>query len=322
MPLVSIAIRAFRRRWLPQAIASVLAQTHANLELIVYDDAGDLEDLAVAAADSRVRYVRASARHGASGRFIAAVRHCRGDIIGVLDDDDYYAPAFVAGLLAALYAEPRVGIAFCRTTFDVDGRLTRPIDTRPAGVMRDAARRMLGERWTVSPSHMLIRREALDAAWRHQMMPDGVSPDVFVNMGVAQAGWWHALIDAPLVCYRWHDAQHSRDSATRDLPIVTLRALRIDEPDLRALRDQAVARAYLARAVAKLCEGDRRSCLEDVRDAGRQAPSAWMWERRALTLAAHGGAAGTLVAGWCAAAFPRGQHRSRPPNRVGTAAAD
>ena len=82
MPRVSIAIRAFRRRWLAEAIASVLAQTYRDLELVIYDDAGDLEALASATRDPRVRYHCADAPRSASGRFQAAVGLCRGDYVG------------------------------------------------------------------------------------------------------------------------------------------------------------------------------------------------------------------------------------------------
>ncbi len=107
MPAVSIAIRAFRRRWLAEAIASVLGQTHRDLELVIYDDAGDLEALATATGDPRVRYHRAEERRTASGRFTAAVALCRGEYIGILDDDDAYAPDFVAALVQALDADPQ-----------------------------------------------------------------------------------------------------------------------------------------------------------------------------------------------------------------------
>ena len=132
-PLVSIAIRAFRRRWLSDAMASVLAQSYGNLELIIYDDAGDLADVAASSGDARVRYEPATRHFQASGRFRAAVDHCRGEFIGVLDDDDRYEPLFVERLLEALRADPGAGIAFCRTTIECDGQLSRPLDRRVAG---------------------------------------------------------------------------------------------------------------------------------------------------------------------------------------------
>lgn len=317
IPRVSIAIRAYRRRWLSEAIASVLTQTCTDLELVVYDDAGTLEDVARAAGDSRVRYVPAAYRHGASGRFRAAVSQCRGEFIGLLDDDDYYAPAFVERLLAALTEEPRAGIAFCRTTFDANGRLYSPVDPRPSGVLTDAARGMLAGRWTVSPSHMLIRRTALEQAWDEQPMPDGVSPDIFVNMRVALAGWTHVLVDEPLVVCRWHDTQLSRRSDATDLPIATWRGLRIDEPSLWPLRDRVLAWAYLARGVARLCAANRTAGRDDLRAAASVAPDAWPTARRMLMLAAHGGPAGTALVRLCMAIWPRGGHRTGPARHIG-----
>ena len=297
-PLVSIAIRAFRRRWLHEAIASVLEQTHHELELVIYDDAGDLEDVAASFADARVRYVRAVTRLGASGRFSAAVAECRGEFIGLLDDDDRYERTFVERLLRELLDDPGAGIAFCRMTYD----------------------RMLAERWTVSPSHMLIRLEALDAAGRQQPMPDGVSPDLFVNMTVALAGWHHVLSGWPLSIYRWHDEQLSRrgPSAT-DLPIATLKALRVDDGRLGELRNRALARAYLARGVARVSAGDRRASLEDCRAAADASPRSWRLSRRLLTLVAWSGAAGSRLTRGVLTLMPRGHHRTRPPRSIGMA---
>ena len=210
MPAVSIAIRAFRRRWLAEAIASVLAQTHRDLELVIYDDAGDLEALATATGDPRVRYHRAEERRTASGRFTAAVALCRGEYIGILDDDDAYAPDFVAALVQALDTDPRCGVAFCRSTWDDDGKLIVPADPRPAGRQADYAASMLRNGWWTPFSEMLIRRSALEAALRDQPLPPDVGPDTFINLRIALAGWAHVLVDGRLSRRRWHASQLSR----------------------------------------------------------------------------------------------------------------
>src|ERR1043165_1013161 len=119
---VSIAIRAFRRRWLGDAIASVLQQNVRDLELIVYDDAGDLDDVVTAFDDPRIRYVRATEKLEASGRFLAALSHCRGTYVGLLDDDDAYAPDFVATLTRVLAENKRAGAAICRTGRSEDAK--------------------------------------------------------------------------------------------------------------------------------------------------------------------------------------------------------
>lgn len=314
--LVSIAIRAFRRRWLHEAMASVLAQTYPHLELVIYDDAGDLEDVAASFADARVRYVRAATHLGASGRFAAAVAYCRGECIGLLDDDDRYEPTFVERLLQVLVDDSGAGIAFCRTTFDVDGALRTPLDGRPAGVVHDAARRMLAERWTVSTSHMLMRRTALEGSWRDQAMPDGVSPDMFVNVRVAIAGWRHVLVDAPLVVCRWHAAQLSRTNEALDLPIATLRALRIDDPALSEARNRTLARACLVRGVSRVAAGLRSAALEDCRAAADAAPWAWRLPRHVLAGLASSGLVGSVVTRAALRLMPRGQHRTKPPGTI------
>jgi glycosyltransferase involved in cell wall biosynthesis len=316
MPAVSIAIRAFRRRWLAEAIASVLAQTYRDLELVVYDDAGDLDDLAVATGDPRVRYHRAESRLTASGRFAAAVALCRGHYVGVLDDDDAYAPDFVAELAAALDAHPRAAIAFCRPTWDTASGRVRPRDDRPAGVQADAAAAMLRDGWTVTPSQMLFRRAAFDAALGGHGLPSGVAPDVYLNVRLALAGWQHVLVDAPLVVSRWHDGQSSRASLeAADRAVITWRALHLEDPVLAALRDRRLARALVVRAGEALRAGDAGAARADLEAARAAGPGEWPARRRAMALAAGCGSAGVLAARVAGALRDRWR---RPPSSVGS----
>ena len=316
MPRVSIAIRAFRRRWLAEAIASVLAQTHRDLELVIYDDAGDLEMLATATGDPRVRYHRAERSRTASGRFAAAVALCRGTYIGVLDDDDAYAPDFVAALASALDAEPPAGVAFCRTTWqDERGRIA-PADPRPAGVMPDAATAMLRDGWTVTPSHLLFRRAAYDAVFGPSPMPSGVSPDVLLNVRLATDGWRHVLVDAPLVVTRWHAAQLSRVSIPAlDTEVATWRALALTDPVLAMHRDRRLARALLARAALALRAGDAGQACADLAAAADASPREWRATRLALRAAVACGRPGVAAAGFYGTWWDR--RRLEPPRRIG-----
>lgn len=317
-PSVSIAIRAFRSEWLDDAVASVLAQTHRDLELIVYDDAGTLEAQVRTHADPRIRYVRATARLGPSGRFLAAVSHCRAPVIGLLDDDDVYEPTCVERLLGALESDEEAGIAFCRTTYVWNGQHVRPHDARLAGRLTDVAASMLRDRWTVSPSHMLLRRTAFDAAMAAQPMPDGVSPDVFVNLRVALAGWRHVLVDAPLVRYRWHDAQLSRQGvSSMTLAVRTWEHLQLHDARLSTLRDELLARAYLARALFHLRDGARKSARADLDAAARVSSDAFPLSRRLMRVATLVPVAGPALARTWLRVSPAARARKRPPTRVG-----
>jgi len=318
MPRVSIAIRAFRRRWLSEAIASVLAQTHRDLELVIYDDAGDLEPVAAGFGDPRVRYHRAEARLTASGRFAAAAAQCRGEYIGILDDDDRYDPTFVATLVQVLDSDPRCGVAFCRSVWDDAGELVVPRDPRPAGSQADYVESMLRHGWWTAFSQMLIRRSALEAAFRDQPLPPDVGPDTFINLRIGLAGWTHVLVDGLLSRRRWHAGQLTREfPVADDMAIATFRRLAIADGILASVRDQQLARSHLVRAVHALRAGDVGQARVDVAAAASLAPSAWRAERRALALAVAGGPAGILAARLWATCSPRGRRRARAPDRVG-----
>ncbi|HUP62347.1 MAG TPA: glycosyltransferase family 2 protein [Thermoanaerobaculia bacterium] len=283
-PAVSIAIRAFRRTWLDAAIASVLGQTWRDLELIVYDDAGDLEDVVARFDDPRVRYVRAEQKLEASGRFAAAVALCRGRTIGLLDDDDRYEPAFIERLAEALDSDPRAGAAFCRDRdVSMGRRRPRRRSLGPPGRQQDVLRRMFTERWVVAPSSMLLRREALEDI---EPMPDGVSPDVFLAFHLAHAGWHHVLVDDVLVVRRWHDANLSRTIVVANYMVATLERLQTADSELETLRRRELVRRILVRAAFRLVEGDRRNALADVRAARETDPSAHHALRSLVQLAA------------------------------------
>jgi glycosyltransferase involved in cell wall biosynthesis len=317
VPLVSIAIRAYRQRWLAEAIASVLAQTHRDLELIVYDDAGDLEPIAASFADARIRYHRAAVKRQASGRFMAAIGLCRGRYLGVLDDDDRYEPEFVERLLAGLQQNSRTGVAFCRTTWEWHGRRIAPYDARPPGPLRGVAEDMLANGWTVSPSQMLIRRAAYDDAQLPQPMIDGVAPDVFINLRIALAGWQHVLVDAPLVVCRWHDGQLSRSPAEKDTAVATWEAVEIRDSALAALRDRRLARALIVRAFERMRSGEMIGARDDLNHAARVCPSGWSRLRRSLQLLARSGSVGHFAA-WATMKWsPQFRARREPPRAIG-----
>lgn len=92
---VSVIIPTYNRRdFLPQAIASVVAQDHP-FELIVVDDGSDDDtESLVPGDDPRIRYIRQLNRGAAAARN-TGIRAASHDLIAFLDSDD----RFVAGKL-------------------------------------------------------------------------------------------------------------------------------------------------------------------------------------------------------------------------------
>jgi hypothetical protein len=91
-PLVSCIMATYGRPHLvPQAVASLLRQTHPALELVVVDDGP--ESLApLLPADDRVLHIRLERRQTIGAKRNIGIEAARGDLLANWDDDDWYAP--------------------------------------------------------------------------------------------------------------------------------------------------------------------------------------------------------------------------------------
>jgi glycosyltransferase involved in cell wall biosynthesis len=107
-PDISVVLATYdRRRILPRAIASVLAQDDVRFELIVVDDAsrdGTSEYLATL-ADPRIRVIAAERNGGPSATRNLGLRAARAGIVAFLDSDDAYLPHRLSATLAAFAAD-------------------------------------------------------------------------------------------------------------------------------------------------------------------------------------------------------------------------
>lgn len=121
-PLVSIGIPTFNRSQdLVRAVASVLAQDYANLEVIISDNAStdntESVCLQLEAQHSRVRYVRQATNVGAIGNFTNALSLARGEYFMWLGDDDWIDPKYVSCCCAFLTANPDFVLACGRDLY-------------------------------------------------------------------------------------------------------------------------------------------------------------------------------------------------------------
>jgi glycosyltransferase involved in cell wall biosynthesis len=115
-PAISVILPVFNRGpFLAQSIASVLAQTRTDWELIVWDDGstdGSADEARrVAAGDARVR-VMGGPNHGAARAVREAHTHARGRFTAWLDSDDWLAPSALEATARVLEQRPDVGMVY------------------------------------------------------------------------------------------------------------------------------------------------------------------------------------------------------------------
>jgi glycosyltransferase involved in cell wall biosynthesis len=116
-PLVSVIVPTHNRpQMLLEAVASALAQTVTDTEVLVADDASDGElgqELQRRFHDGRVRYHRHQQRVGMLANNVWALSHARGRYVATLHDDDLLGPTFLERLLPPLEAHQDVVVSFC-----------------------------------------------------------------------------------------------------------------------------------------------------------------------------------------------------------------
>jgi len=98
------------------AVASVLAQTRQDFEIVLVDDGSKPEQAAILealASDPRVRLLR-QAKAGPDRARRRGWEAARGEIVAFLDDDDRYAPGYLAACLQRLEADPGLGAVYTR----------------------------------------------------------------------------------------------------------------------------------------------------------------------------------------------------------------
>src|SRR5207247_1570481 len=126
-PAVTVIMPVYdRERFVCEAIASVLAQTFSDLELIVVDD-GSTDGTAAAVAaveDPRLRYV-AQPHRGVAAAMNTGLRSARGRYVARLDSDDVWLPDLLATQVAVLESRPEIDVVYARAQgMEADGTLT------------------------------------------------------------------------------------------------------------------------------------------------------------------------------------------------------
>lgn len=124
LPLVSVPLCTYNgERFLPAQLESLLAQSHANLEILAFDDGsidGTVDILRDYSARDRRLRVHANPRNmGFRNNFVQAIGACTGEFIAPCDQDDIWLPSKIEILVEHL---GDCALAYCNSRFiDADG---------------------------------------------------------------------------------------------------------------------------------------------------------------------------------------------------------
>ncbi len=211
MPLISFGIPAYDSPFFEQALRSALAQTVADIEVIVSDDGHRAETRTIVErlGDTRVRYVAADGPPGVPANWNRCLRLASGTYFVLLPDDDLIAPDFAERMVRALDAHPRAGLAQCGLVLIDDAG--RVLDNRhirpPADFLRgcDALAWQL-DTLRVNPAALMFRRGILVAmgGWEEAFWDDWA-----LTLRVAFRHGF-AYVDAPLASIRTHATNLSK----------------------------------------------------------------------------------------------------------------
>ena len=112
-PKVSVVLPTHNRPvLLAEALQSIADQTFADWEAIVVDDASDPPAQLPAGNDDKICIVRHASSRGGPAAKNTGAREARGEVLAFLDDDDLYAPTYLAQALAVLERHPEVQVVF------------------------------------------------------------------------------------------------------------------------------------------------------------------------------------------------------------------
>ena len=122
MPRVTVVMAVYNAaRFLREAVASVLAQTYRDFELVVVDDSSRDDSLSILQSfvDPRMQIIRHPTNMGAALSRNDALAAARGELAAIMDADDVCLPQRFERQVGFMTAYPAVGVLGCWTE-DID----------------------------------------------------------------------------------------------------------------------------------------------------------------------------------------------------------
>jgi hypothetical protein len=295
-PLISICLPTRNGAGrLGNVVRSIQQQDHANLELIISDNASTdgTEELcrSLAAEDDRIVYVRQPENIGLLNNFVSAMHRARGTYFRWVGDDDWLAPNCLSRCLEEFVADERRILVTMAVDFIADDGVIETGDYKLGALGSDdpiercaEMLRLLNTSYLmIDPLYGLMRRSAITPIPRRNMLRE----DQIFAVKMALTGPWGHVTDV-LGRRGWRDETRKELAQRLGVPAWTARAattLQFMEtlrwmdsanlpPDQRRQAKALVYRWYMTRQRHTLASKGRG--LARMAGLGkRRRPSAW-----------------------------------------------
>lgn len=246
---ISVIIPAYRgAEYLSKAIQSVLNQTYADFELIIVNDASpdNTDEVVGGFNDQRIKYIVHEKNAGVNRARTTGVMASSGEIIALLDQDDFIHPEKLRMHVSLFERHPEVGFTYnARFELNYSAETIRDIWRPPINI--SLADLVLG--FPIAPSDAMIRRE-----WAFKLNPKNhdlswTGGEIAVFGGLLLDGCKFASVNRALNYRRHRSGRVIRDLAGGCASEVHCQDIIFDDPrcsaDVLALRPAAHANIYM-----------------------------------------------------------------------------
>lgn len=212
-PKVSVIICTYNRAaFLKEAIASVMAQSFSDWELIVINDGSTDETATVVAdfmkQDKRIRYLSQS-NLGLGGTRTKAPMLAKGEYLAFLDDDDFFLPDKLMKQTEFLDKNPDIGMVYGQVKMvKADNELIRIWPIQGATNFLELIRQC-----TIQPNACLVRKTCFEKVGTFNPHMNG-SDDYEMWLRIARE-YSIQFVPGTVGAYRWHHNNFSLNTKRR-----------------------------------------------------------------------------------------------------------
>lgn len=283
MPKVSVIIPTYNcAHYLEQAIESAMNQTYRDLEIIVLDD-GSTDDTAqvVRKYEANIRYIRQDNR-GLPAARNHAIESSSGELIALLDADDWWEPTKLAEQVSILVEDPELCLVYSdlEVVFDDGSIIPSFLSSRPLAASGYVFDKLLQSGF-ILPSTVLLRRSYLEQVG---MFDESMRSHEDIDLWLRMCQRWRvALVRKSLTHRRQGTANMTSNDDLRTEYGIKLRMKALSLPNITTNQRHTIVQqlggAYFARGYYHFVQGQMRECRNSLEKSLR----CHGWNRRAWT---------------------------------------